>query len=180
MYVNESEIGAEIMDEHFYSLTEVPNDYYEVVKTKKKINLDLLIHLTVFILNYAKLRMLEFYYDFWTITFIVKTLRSSKMILTATTLGSLEDLIKPELREEFEQNKHNWFVTPLALQGKHTPGLFKVEFKGDKMIGLYSKSYCTELFASENSPAQVNYSTKGVNKVPHATLRTRLHRKTKF
>ena len=30
VYVNESEIGTEIMDKHFYSLTELPNDYYEV------------------------------------------------------------------------------------------------------------------------------------------------------
>ena len=29
-YVNESEIGAEIMDEHFYGLTELPDSYYEV------------------------------------------------------------------------------------------------------------------------------------------------------
>ena len=32
------------------------------------------------------------------------------------------------------------------------------------MIGLRSKSYCTELFATENSPAQVKFSMKGVNK----------------
>ena len=30
VYVDESEIGTEIMDEHFYSLAELPNDYYEV------------------------------------------------------------------------------------------------------------------------------------------------------
>ena len=54
-------------------------------------------------------------------------------------------------------------ITPDALQGKHTPGLFKVEFKGDKMIGLCSESYCTEMFATENSPAQVKFSMKGVN-----------------
>ena len=63
VYVNESEIGAEIMDNHFYSLTELPNGYYKVEKTKQKIILDLPIHLGVFILNYAKLCMLEFYYD---------------------------------------------------------------------------------------------------------------------
>ena len=51
------------MDNHFYSLTELPNGYYEVEKTKHKIILDLPIHLCVFILNYAKLHMLEFYYD---------------------------------------------------------------------------------------------------------------------
>ena len=29
VYVNESQIGAEIMDNHFYSLAELPNSYYE-------------------------------------------------------------------------------------------------------------------------------------------------------
>ena len=68
MYINESELGSEIMDEHFYSLTsltELPNSYYEVEKTKTRIKLNLPIHLNVFILNYAKLRMLEFYCDFF-------------------------------------------------------------------------------------------------------------------
>ena len=37
------------MDEHFFNLTELPDGYYEVEKTKKKINLDLPIHLDVFI-----------------------------------------------------------------------------------------------------------------------------------
>ena len=55
VYVNESEIGIEIMDEYFSNLTELPDGYYKVEKTKKKINLDLPIHLSVFILNYAKL-----------------------------------------------------------------------------------------------------------------------------
>ena len=55
VYINESETGTEIMDEHFYNLTELPDSYYKVEKTKKEINLDLPIHLGVFILNYAKL-----------------------------------------------------------------------------------------------------------------------------
>ena len=59
VYINESEI----IDNHFYSLTELPNCYYKVEKMKQKIILDLPIHLGVFILNYAKLRMLEFYYN---------------------------------------------------------------------------------------------------------------------
>ena len=52
---------------------------------------------------------------------------------------SFEELIKPDLRKEFENDKHNWFITPLMPQGKCTPGLFKVEFKGEKMIGFYSR-----------------------------------------
>ena len=64
VYIDESKISTEIIDNHFYDMTELPDGYYEVEKTKKKINLDLPIHIGVFILNYAKLRMLEFYYDF--------------------------------------------------------------------------------------------------------------------
>ena len=90
VYVNESEIGSEIMNEHFYSLTELPNGYYEVEKAKTRINLDLPIHLGVFILNYAKLRMLEFYYDFWIITYLVRTFICWKWIRIATISESLQ------------------------------------------------------------------------------------------
>ena len=55
VYVDESEISTEIIDYHFYDMTELPDGYYEVEKTKKKINRDLPIHSGVFILNYAKL-----------------------------------------------------------------------------------------------------------------------------
>ena len=77
---------------------------------------------------------------------------------------SFDALIKPDLCEEFENDKHNWFVTPRVPQGKRMPGLFKVEFEEDKIISLCSKSYCTEKFASESSPGQVKFSMKGVNK----------------
>ena len=112
--------------------------------------------------------MLEFYYDFLDYYLHREDFEVLEMDTDSNYLGitaeNVEDLIKPELREEFERNKHNWFVTPLMPQGKHTPGLFKVKFNGNKMIGLSSKSYCTELFATENSPTQVKFSMKGVNK----------------
>ena len=63
IYVDESEIGRQIISPHFYDMTELPDDYYEVERTKPLINLNISIHVGVFILNYAKLRMLEFYYD---------------------------------------------------------------------------------------------------------------------
>ena len=92
------------------------------------------------------------------------------------TAENVEDLIKPKLKEPFERETHNWFVIPLAPQGKRTSGLFKVEFKGDKMIGLFSKSYCTENFATDIIPGQVKFSIKGANKgqfkQSHAALRT--------
>ena len=156
------------MDNHFYSLTELPNGYYEVEKTKQKAILDLPIHLSVFILNYAKLRMLEFYYECVDKYLSREDFGYSEMDTDSAYMeisgDSVEALIKPDLCEEFENDKHSWFVTPRAPQGKRTPGLFKVEFEGDKIISLCSKSYCTEKIASESSPGQVKFSMKGVNK----------------
>ena len=45
VYVDESEISTEIIDNHFYDMTELPDGYYKVEKTKKKIDLDLLFTL---------------------------------------------------------------------------------------------------------------------------------------
>ena len=55
VYIDESELSTEIIDNYFYGLTELPDGYYKAEKTRKKINLDLLFHISVFILNYAKL-----------------------------------------------------------------------------------------------------------------------------
>ena len=102
----------------------------------------------------------------------------------AISRNSFEDLIKPELHEEFKKDKHNWSITPRAPQGKRVPGLFKVEFQGDKIISLCSKSYCTKKFASESSPGQVKFSMKGVNKkqfkYPMAHYEHVLNTKEKF
>ena len=121
--------------------------------------------------------MLEFYFDFLDYYLPREDLQIMEMDTDSNFLGiteeNVEDLIKPELKEHFEREKHNWFVTPLAPQGKRTPGLFKVGFKGDKMIGLCSKSYCTENLATDTAPGQVKFSMKGVNKghlknpIPH-------------
>ena len=103
---------------------------------------------------------------FWTIIYLVKTFKLWRWILTATIWRKRGGLNQIRIKRTVEREKHNWFVTPLAPQGKRTPGLFKVEFKGDKMIGLCSKSYCKENFATDTTPGQVKFSMKGVNKGP--------------
>ena len=106
VYVDESEISTEIIDNHFYDMTELPDGYYKVEKTKKKINLDLPIHIGVFILNYAKLRMLEFYYDFLDYYLSREDFQIMEMDTDSSYLGitaeNVEDLIKPKLKEQFE------------------------------------------------------------------------------
>ena len=115
--------------------------------------------------------MLEFYYHVLDYYLLREDFNMLEMDTDSNHLGitaeNVEDLIKPESKEQFEKEKHNWFITPLAPQGKRTRGLFKVESKGDKMIGLCSKLYCTELFATENSPAQLKFRKEKESLLKH-------------
>ena len=140
IYVDESEIGRQIISLHFYNMTELPDGYYEAESTKPSINLNIPIHVGVFILNYAKLHMLELYYDcvnkYLSHEDFIYCEMDNDLAYMAISGDIFESLIKPELKEEFEKDKHNWFVTPVMPQGKCTSGLFKVEFKVTKSLAF--------------------------------------------
>ena len=89
-------------------MTELPDGYYEVERTKSSINLNISTHVGVFILNYAKLRMLEFYYDCVDKYLSREDFLYCEMDIDSTYMAisgnSFEELIKPELREEFEND----------------------------------------------------------------------------
>ena len=113
-------------------MTELSDGYYEVERTKQSISVNISIHIGVFILIYAKLHILEFYYDcvdkYLSHEDFLYCEMDTDSVYMAISGNSFEEVIKPELPEEFKKDKRNWFVTPRALQGKCTPGLFKVEF----------------------------------------------------
>ena len=69
----------------------------------------------------------------------------------------LEDIVKPELREEFETQKKNWLAWD--KWSGCTPGLFKLECTGRRMIALCSKCYYIE-----ESGKKSKFSTKGMSK----------------
>ena len=68
----------------------------------------------------------------------------------------LEDVVWPEMREEFEADKKNWLAWD-KWSGR-TPGLFKLECTGSKMIALCSKCYFIEETGEKNK-----FSTKGMS-----------------
>ncbi len=59
----ESQACLKVNQPNFKSLNEITEEMYEIELSKKVISLDLPISLGYFILQYAKLRMLQFYYD---------------------------------------------------------------------------------------------------------------------
>ena len=109
----------------------------------------------------AKLRMLEFCYDF-----LDKHLdrRDFELIQTDTdslymgiSSGWLGDLVRPELKEEFEAEKNQWLSWD--KWSSRTPGLFKLEFEGSRMIALCSKCY----FIDDGKGEKKKFSTKGMS-----------------
>lgn len=57
----------------------------------------------------------------------------------------LDNVVKPEFKEDFKENKHLWLGRDDAkenvLYDRRTPGLFKLEYEGDGIITLASKMY---------------------------------------
>ena len=125
---------------------------------KNQIKMNNPIQIGFFILQYAKLRMLEFYYDC-----LVKYMKPHSFELTETdtdsiymalNVVSLAKCIKEEYYETYYKEIYNrctdndqakWFPRKccdrhIAIDKRFT-GIFKGEFLGDKMISLCSKSY---------------------------------------
>lgn len=133
----------------FRNLEELADDLFEVESAKRSIHLNMPIQLGFFILNYAKLRILQFYYDF-----LDKYIdRSDFQLLEMDTdslymslsADSIDELIRPELLDAYNKEKWCWLprTSPpeAARYDKRTPGLFKEEFRGTVMIALASKTY---------------------------------------
>jgi len=161
----ESETCLQVNDPRFRKLEclESEEQYYEIEMAKKKIKLDLPIQLGYFILQYAKLRMLEFYYDFMDVYVGRQDFEYCEMdtdsAYMAITANSFDDVIKPNMRADYQRglrgfcddrevkadSTFHWFPRACckdhARYDKRTPGLFKTEYEGDELIGLCSKTY---------------------------------------
>ena len=63
-FCDDDEVPNLINSPFFRELNPIDDDTYEVQSSKKKIKLDLPLQVGFFVYQYAKLRMLQFYYDF--------------------------------------------------------------------------------------------------------------------
>jgi hypothetical protein len=147
---------------HFKDLEELYGQKYEVISTKREIRMDLQLQISVSVYHLAKLRMLDCYY-----IFIDKYIDRSDFDLLQMDRDSIEKLIKPEMKEEYEKDKYNFLPSESkdlqptfqvdgvrftwAQYDKRKPGLFKVKTKKDEMISLCSKIYCASDIAEENN-----------------------------
>ena len=172
-------------DPSFKSACELPGGLYEIEKSKKNINLDIPIQLAFTILQTAKLKLLQFYYnclDYFVDRKDYEITHTDTDSLYFTLSGaSLRDVIKPSRREEYEDaiynhcydhdesgqpfraSDHHWFPRECCERhrkhDKRERGLFKLEASGIEIIALASKTYHLERVNDSNC-----VKAKGINK----------------
>ena len=137
---------------------ELNENVYEVEKEKRKIVHDLPLQIGLAVYSYAKLRMLEF----WKFVneYLVNDLyqfmeMDTDSLYIAFARDTIDECVKPEKREEWEKVKDKWIPsqdteTQVKFNDQwitwqqfdyRTPGKFKVEYNGEGMGCLNSKTY---------------------------------------
>ena len=184
-----SEIHSLINEKRFSHCEEINDDVIEIEMMKKSVKIDIPIQVGFFVLEYSKLLMLRFYYDF-----LLQYISDRDFCLVQTDTDSLYfalstktlfEAVKPELKAKFKAEYSSWFAVEYCethqeeffetcFNGKEwyphpccekvkvfdnrTPGKFHVEFKGDGLVALCSKSYYC--IGKESK-----LSSKGISKV---------------
>ena len=180
-YLNDEKTHSAINDKMFKRLSHVTDQLYEVEMVKSKIEHREPIIVGFFILQYAKLRMLELYYNFFKQYCDSDKFEELEMdtdsLYLALSEKELEDCIIPEKKsawdllrskdcnDSFAANATDNFFprTCCAKHKKHDkrePGLFKEEFRCTEMLCLCSKTYC----CYDTITNKYKFSSKGLNK----------------
>ena len=94
----------------------------------------------------AKLRMLEFSYDFLNTYFSRQYFELCYMntdsFYQAINGDSLDESVKPEMKQAYKTDKKIWLATDKFSE--RTPSLFKPEFVGTRGVWLTAKCYLVE------------------------------------
>ena len=167
---------------------ELNEHIFEVEKQHKKIVHDLPMQIGIAVYSYAKLRMLEFW-EFIN-TFLVNDLyqlmeMDTDSLYIAFARDTIDDCVKPELREKWKVEKWKWFSSDdnerrLLFQGqditwkqydKRTPGKFKAEFVGTGMACSNSKVYIIFGGFDKDGKPKSKSSCKGVQQKRNELLK---------
>ena len=139
---DEKKVDRALRNAYFSDLDEL-GQAYELESRKPKITIRRPFQVGIAVYQLAKLRMLEFYYDFLDRYFDRKDFELIQMDTDSNYMAisaeKLEDIVKPELQIEFEAKKKEWLAWD--KWSSRTPGLFKLECEGSRMIALCSKCY---------------------------------------
>ena len=133
-YCNDEEASSLINDPHFRTLTPLDDNIYEVEMSKKTIKLDLPLHIGFFVYQYAKKRMLEFYFDFLDVFVDRRHFQLCEMdtdsYYMALAARTLDEVVKPEKRRQFYEAWPKWF--PAQACDEHHADFVDVKCRGEQ------------------------------------------------
>ena len=162
IYNKDEKVVDRALRSAYFSDLDEKGKAYELESRKPRITIRRPFQVGIAVYQLAKLRMLEFYYDFLDkfidrrdFELIQMDTDSNYMAISAERL---EDIVRPELKAEFEAQMECWLAWD-KWSGR-TPGLFKLECVGSRMIALCSKCYYVE----ESEGEKKTFSTKGMSK----------------
>ena len=180
-YLSDEKTHGAINTNFFKRLDHINDQLYEVELAKAEIEHREPIIVGFFILQYAKHRMLELYYNFFDRFCDVNKFEELEMdtdsLYLALSENELYDCIREEskaewsllrkedCKDDFTANATTKFFprtccTKHMKHDKREPGLFKEEFRCTEMLCLCSKTYC----CYDSNSNKYKFSSKGLNK----------------
>ena len=112
-FCTDDEAPKKVNEPTFRQLNILDEDLYEVEMRKKKITYNLPLHIGFFVYQYAKLKMLEFYYDFLDKYLSRQDYQYIEMDTDSAYIAisgkNIEDLVKPHLKKQFYEEWSQWF-----------------------------------------------------------------------
>ena len=157
--VDDRKVDEALRSPFFEDLEEI-GEAYEIQERKRKVEITRPYQCGIAVYQLAKLRMLEFYYDFLDkyidrqdFEYLYMDTDSAYFAISGECL---RDVVRAELLNEYDSDVQHWLATD--KYSERTPGLFKPEFIGSKMIALTAKCYFAE------GKQGTKYSCKGMSK----------------
>ena len=186
-----TEVGTSLLinNKRFRQLDVVTDDVYEITSNKARLTYDLPLHIGFFVYQYAKLRMLQFYYDF-VARYVDRSLfqyceMDTDSAYIALAGDSIDDLVAPEHREHYFRNMSQWLPAECCDNHKddyvHTrlagrtwtatePCCIARKAYGKRTPGLFKIEWCGDGFIGLCSKTYYCFgstdkcTTKGLNK----------------
>ena len=135
---DEAVVDRHLRSSYFEDLEEIGDDAYKIESRKNKVTINRPFQVGIVVYQLAKLRMLQFYYDFLDHYIDRRGYELIEMdtdsMYFALSYDTLEEAVKPELLKEFENNKKQWLSW--NKWSNREPGLFKLEKEGTRAIAL--------------------------------------------
>ena len=112
MYTKDEDVvDRHLRSAYFEDLEEI-GDAYKIESRKNKVTINRLFQVGIVVYQLAKLRMLQFYYDFLDPYIDRRDYEVIQMdtdsMYFALSYDTLKEAVKPELMKEFENNKKQW------------------------------------------------------------------------